>query len=168
MEVNGVSEVEIEDKPNHGSKTYWGEHGKYQKESDILQKLVPYGGQSQDTRIELYRRTANTYYDIYNNGGGNLAPDVNWGKPEEYDDGISYGIRYMRAIGIELPITMKLIDEFGKYSDREGYEDEHIGDTDKYFEDACVEIDEAMDKVIEHIKTFEGKEGFPPLFGETK
>ena len=68
-----MSEVEIEDKPNHGSKTYWGEHGKHQKESDILQKLVPNNGQSQDTRIELYRRTANTYYDIYNNGGGDAS-----------------------------------------------------------------------------------------------
>ena len=159
MEVNGMSEVEIEDKPHHGSKTYWCEHGKHQKESDILQELVPDKHESQDTRIELYRRTANTYYEIYNNGGMNFGD----GADGEYvDDGIKYGIRAMQAIGIELPITMKLIAEFSMYDD----DGDEIGDTDKYFEDASAEIDEAMDQVIEYIMSFEGKEGFPPLFGD--
>lgn len=132
------------EKEHYGELTYWCEKGKYQKESDILQKLVPSEGEAQDTRIELFRRVSNTYYDIYNNGGMNI---------DLKDDGIRYGIHSMKSLGIDLSKTEELI---------ENIED----DDDNLFEASCVEIDIAMDKVIECIISLETNENFKPLLKE--
>lgn len=52
--------------------TYWNSKGNYQIESEVLQDLVPAKGEAEgDT--EIFRCITNIYYDIYNNGGGNLG-----------------------------------------------------------------------------------------------
>ena len=129
---------------HYGELTYWCEKGKYQKESDILQKLVPSEGEAQDTRIELYRRVSNTYYDIYNNGGWNL---------DLKEDGIRYGLHNMKSLGIDLSKTEELIEKIEE-------------DRDDLFDASCVEIDIAMDKVIEYIISLETNENFKPLLKE--
>ena len=43
------------------AETYWNKNGKYQKQGDILRKLVPDKGVAQDTRVELFRRASNLY-----------------------------------------------------------------------------------------------------------
>ena len=134
------------EKEHYGELTYWCEKGKYQKESDILQKLVPSEGEAQDTRIELFRRVSNTYYDIYNNGGMNIDPE---------DDGIRYGIHSMKSLGIDLSKTEELLENTD-------YDEICFG----IFEASCVEIDIAMDKVIEYIISLETNENFKPLLKE--
>ena len=129
---------------HYGELTYWCEKGKYQKESDILQKLVPSEGEAQDTRIELYRRVSNTYYDIYNNGGCNI---------DLKEDGIRYGFYSMKSLGIDLSKTEELIENIEE-------------DRDDLFDASCVEIDIAMDKVIEYIISLETNENFKPLLKE--
>ena len=49
-------------------KTYWNGNGKYQKEYEILVKLIPEKGRSKFENIELLRCISNIYYDYYNNG----------------------------------------------------------------------------------------------------
>lgn len=52
---------------------YWDQTGKYQVEYDRLYaKLVPRMGKAPTKRGELLRVASRLYYDIYNNGGGNI------------------------------------------------------------------------------------------------
>lgn len=51
---------------------YWERTGKYQKESDKLQKLIPFQGEvnnpTENPALEKFRKASNCYYDLYNNG----------------------------------------------------------------------------------------------------
>lgn len=49
-------------------KTYWNGMGKYQSETDLLNKLIPEKGESPVPKIELFRCASNIYYDYHNNG----------------------------------------------------------------------------------------------------
>lgn len=53
--------------------TYWNSKGKHQELYNKLEKeLVPASGRATTVAGEMLRGAANTYYDLYNNGGGNL------------------------------------------------------------------------------------------------
>lgn len=54
-------------------KSYWNGDGKYQAESDAIGALVPNQGKSDNKYVNLFRCMSNVYYDMYNNGGFNLA-----------------------------------------------------------------------------------------------
>jgi len=130
-------------------RSYWSSNGKYQKESDILQKLVPTEGSSPFTDVELYRIATNVYYDIFNNGGGNLASDHGARNDE---------LTILKAQGFEMPEIDKLIEEidgqneeFGENQNRDYQADDF--DPDQYFEQACKDMDHVMDQVIEKIRT---------------
>lgn len=116
-------------------KTYWNSKGKYQAESDILAKLVPTEGSSQFTDIELYRIATNIYYDIFNNGGGNL------------DGARNDQFKILEGYGFDMPILNKIIEA------QEMEDGEQVGDPDEFFEDAQIEIENVMDQVIERIRT---------------
>jgi hypothetical protein len=58
--------------------TYWSNEGKYEKENDILWKLIPGTGSVSSPRgknknLEKYRRACKMYYDLNNNGLANCA-----------------------------------------------------------------------------------------------
>jgi len=54
-------------------ENYYFNTGKLQKESEALEALIPDGGEVEDYEdnpaLEKFRRLANVYHDIYNNGG---------------------------------------------------------------------------------------------------
>ena len=53
--------------------TYWNDDGKYQKAySNLWEKLVPARGEAETVRGELLRAASKLYYDLFNNGLGNL------------------------------------------------------------------------------------------------
>lgn len=53
--------------------TYWNEKGRYTALYDKLYaKLVPEEGNSSTIAGEMLRVASSVYYDIFNNGGGNL------------------------------------------------------------------------------------------------
>jgi hypothetical protein len=58
-------------------KSYWDSTGKFQKQANILQTLLPDSGQcpnvTQNEALDLFRRACNCYYDLYNNGLINKA-----------------------------------------------------------------------------------------------
>ncbi len=145
------------DKPS-----YWGENGKYQKEADILQKLVPNEGQSEFTDVELFRVASNIYYEMKNNGGGNLADDYE--NDEEYSalgGAISSSPAMMHLENyLEIKHAGDKSQNYNDYSEWKEYGDEDVPYTssdevesawDK-LEDTGV-MDDIMDAVIEKIKT---------------
>ena len=133
--------------------SYWNKNGKYQKQADILDRLIPDEGLAQDTRGELFRRASNLYYELYNNGGSNMVYD-------DFDD--DGDINALKTIGVELPTLRKHIEQY-MIEDDDG---NHIGDDEKYFNQSMVEMDIAMDKVIEYIIRLETNRNFKSLFKE--
>lgn len=59
------------------ANTYWNNAGKYQELSERLQRLIPASGTVITPRanpaLETFRKAANAYYDLYNNGLWNRA-----------------------------------------------------------------------------------------------
>lgn len=55
--------------------TYWDSTGRHQKLAEELRKLIPAAGPVENARknpkLERFRKVANAYYDLFNNGGGN-------------------------------------------------------------------------------------------------
>ncbi len=63
------------------ANTYWGNQGRYQAMYDNLWLKVPAQGPVTDVdprrkKLEKLRRAAGAYYDMFNNGGGNRAPEI--------------------------------------------------------------------------------------------
>jgi hypothetical protein len=121
---------------SNDDRSYWNNKGKYQKEADTLAKLVPNSGEASDPKVDLFRRVQNLYYEIFNNGGGNLEGEGN-----------DFEVVRLEHEGFRLPIVSRMIVEQNKVD--ENYE--LIGDPHQYFEQAQVEMDNVMDKVIEQI-----------------
>jgi hypothetical protein len=53
--------------------TYWGGQGRFQAAYEQLQERVPSSGKAPNAHLEMLRRFANTYWDIFNNGGCNIV-----------------------------------------------------------------------------------------------
>jgi len=51
--------------------TYWGHNGRYEKQANELESLVPSSGPSKTLRGEIFRAAQKIYYDYNNNGFGN-------------------------------------------------------------------------------------------------
>ena len=56
----------------YGQNTYWEEKGLHQEMANELNLLIPFMGSVENKRyrkkLERYRKAANAYYDIFNNG----------------------------------------------------------------------------------------------------
>lgn len=68
------------------SKTYWNGNGEFQEEYNLLKKLVPPTGRAHTADGEAIRSISNIYYDLYNNGGGNLLECDEDGEYTEISD----------------------------------------------------------------------------------
>ena len=55
---------------------YWDNKGQYQKQAEELSELVPSSGPADTLRGEIFRAAQKIYYDYYNNGFGNVWPEV--------------------------------------------------------------------------------------------
>lgn len=81
------------------SKTYWNSQGTYQAEHDLLWKaLVPRTGKADTGDGEALRALGRIYYDIYNNGGGNLLGPDEDGEYTEISDDTRAMIRKMALV----------------------------------------------------------------------
>lgn len=80
--------------------TYWCHGGRYQADYNRLQELlVPDQGSADTEHGEFLRHCSNVYYDVHNNGGGNL---VDGGRSEDLQEWLSgleqHGYPAMSAI----------------------------------------------------------------------
>lgn len=57
------------------------------RQSELHQKLVPMKGAADSVHGELIRAANRIYYDMYNNGGGNMADNIHGDWLEEGDEG---------------------------------------------------------------------------------
>lgn len=53
-------------------KKYWTENGTYQSICDELSCKMPDWGYTENPYLNLFIAISNLYYDLYNNGGGNV------------------------------------------------------------------------------------------------
>ncbi len=64
----------------YGQNTYWEEKGLHQEMANELNLLIPFMGSVENKRyrkkLERYRKAANAYYDIFNNGGYNMGREI--------------------------------------------------------------------------------------------
>ena len=54
------------------TSTYWDGNGKQQEELKYLENQTPSWGMTDNKFMNLFIVASNVYYDVYNNGGGNL------------------------------------------------------------------------------------------------
>lgn len=54
-------------------KKYWNGTGKYQKELERMEQLIPIMGRTDNKYMNLFLVATNIYYDVYNNGGCNIS-----------------------------------------------------------------------------------------------
>lgn len=81
------------------SKTYWNGQGELQAEYDVLFKLlVPRTGEAQTDEGAALRAISKIYYDLYNNGGGNLADCDENGERVSLDSYAENLIRQIRRV----------------------------------------------------------------------
>lgn len=52
--------------------SYWNHTGKYQNESEELEKLMPHWGRTTNSYMNLFIVASQLYYDVYNNSGCNI------------------------------------------------------------------------------------------------
>ena len=64
----------------YGQNTYWEKKGLHQEMANELNLLIPLMGTVENKRyrkkLERYRKAANAYYDIFNNGGYNRGREI--------------------------------------------------------------------------------------------
>jgi hypothetical protein len=80
--------------------TYWNSKGTHQALADKLHEFIPVEGSCENRKVERFRKAANNYYDIFNNGGCNRG----------------------RAIGQMFPGVMAHISERHRYRGRPDWE----------------------------------------------
>jgi hypothetical protein len=84
---------------------YWNHTGKYESVKDKVAALVPISGEVENPRknkaLEKYRKAANCYYDLYNNGLCNRASEfyhVFKIKSSEHKIGSKYRGKFTRIL----------------------------------------------------------------------
>jgi len=134
------------------SNTYWNHNGKQQALADRLEERVPTAGEACE-KVELFRLIANVYYDVYNNGGGNLV-----------GFGSEFTARELIALADKQGVDMGYVEEKlekawerGEELDSQhsnGYitDDEHINECMDFCEDVkfLTELEGLVDTIILH------------------
>ena len=52
--------------------TYWNNNGRYQQKLDEISGIIPSFEYTDNQYLNLFISTSKIYYDVYNNGGGNI------------------------------------------------------------------------------------------------
>jgi len=107
------------------TNSYWNENGLYQAQSDQISKDVPASGHAQNVAVELYRCAQNVYYEIYNNGGGNMGCDAFHDYSGEY--GKNSQLQHLASYGIDTSkiddAVEKMVEEYETEREHDYYDD---------------------------------------------
>ena len=140
--------------------TYWNEEGKYQAEADRINDLMPSWGKTENKYMNLFLIASNIYYDIYNNGGGNIKDSL-----EEYvENYIKPFANEIKAINFNVTLNT-IYRNLKKEEKLERFMDEVVelvSDKDLSYTKYVVYFDNNKEKL-----SFTEKEGFSEIsFGE--
>lgn len=131
--------------------SYWNNNGKYQKQTQQIKKDVPASGHAENVAVELYRCSANVYYEIYNNGGGNMGCDAYQSNDHEY--GKNSQLQHIASYGIDTSkiedMVEKMVEEYEREAEHDYYDD---SESDAMVREIWKEggfMDKMMDSVIE-------------------
>jgi len=131
--------------------SYWINNGKYEEQSQQIQKDVPTSGHAENIAVELYRCGANVYYEIYNNGGGNMGCDAHQNNNHEYSKNTQ--LRHIASYGIDTSkldeLVEKMVEEYEIETEHDYYDS---SESEAMVDELCKEggfMDEMMDSVIE-------------------
>lgn len=101
--------------------SYWNGNGKHEEEVSLLNGLMPNWGMTDNKYMNLFILSSKIYYDVYNNGGGNLRDNYPV-KIEKYIVPFADDLKSLR-----LNVTMKtLLTNFKKKEKLEAFLDEVI------------------------------------------
>lgn len=158
---NGIkSEYKTTEVPNDYTAKYWDNKGDHQKEWDELtEKLVPDMGAGDTVNVELVRGANRLYYDLFNNGNGNVVEceqvEVEYEDEDgeyytEYEDGDAYMNEYYEKF-------FDLMDECGIIDEVEGFR-EAVLTTDDFSPRNQYRYDTLINKVYEYVTTHADQE----------
>ena len=132
------------------TNSYWSENGFYQAQSDQIAKDVPASGHAQNVAVELYRCAQNVYYEIYNNGGGNMGCDAYQGNDGEY--GKNTQLKHLASYGIDTSdiddAVEKMVEEYETDREHDYYDDSESEAMVKELWKEGGFMDQMMDDVI--------------------
>lgn len=101
--------------------SYWNGNGKYQEEQEKLDSLKPSMGMTENKYVNLFLTISNIYYDVYNNGGGNLKDSY----PERIEKYIVPFADELKSLRLNVKLDT-LIRNFKKEDKLEAFLDEVI------------------------------------------
>ena len=104
--------------------SYWNSEGTYQTQYEELWNLVPKEGEVKKGMckhvfsLERFRKACNSYYDVFNNGGGNRDAST-----AKFFPGVLYSLQYSRKSGynVDWEYVHRICDEKMDKIIREAY-----------------------------------------------
>ncbi len=131
--------------------SYWSSNGKYQADADQISKDVPAEGHAQNVAVELFRCAQNVYYEIYNNGGGNMGCDAWQDRHHEYSKNTQ--LKHIASYGIDTSklddVVEKMVEEYETEREHDYYDNSESEEMVKELWKDGGFMDEMMNSVIE-------------------
>lgn len=131
--------------------SYWGSEGKYQAQKDQIEQDVPAEGHAQNVAVELYRCAANVYYEIYNNGGGNMGCDA-W-QNSNHEHSRNSHLSHIASYGIDTSkleeLVEKMVEEYETEREHDYYDNSESEEMVKELWKDGGFMDKMIDSVIE-------------------
>lgn len=130
--------------------SYWNSNGLYQTQSDQIAQDIPAEGHAQNVAVELYRCAQNVYYEIYNNGGGNMGCDAYQNNDHEFSKNTQ--LRHIASYGIDTSeldeLVEKMVEEYEREREHDYYDDSESEAMVKELWKEGGFMDQMMDDVI--------------------
>ena len=138
---------------SYSSESYWGNQGQYQDLYNKYHSEIPDEGSVNDSLLEQLRIVSNVYYDVGNNGGGNLISGM--GSAGEHG-----------KINGFIPETIMLVNRTEQTENSGGLE---YDEEQRLIQASLQELDEIVDNLLQQIKNDRAdKEEQSNYWGEAK
>ena len=136
--------------------TYWNESGKYQEKVNEIYNLMPSWGKTNNPYMNLFLTASKLYYDVYNNGGGNIR-DCYVDDIEKYIKPYAEDVKCKKGINFECALNT-IIKNLRNEEKLENFLDsviEFISDKDLSYDKYIAYFDNERELI-----SYEKQEGF--------
>ena len=118
------------------SESYWGNQGQYQDLYNKYHSEIPDEGSVNDSLLEQLRIVSNVYYEVGNNGGGNMISGM--GSAGEHI-----------KINASIPETIRLVNRIDQAEDSGGLE---YDEEQRLIQASLNELDGVINNLLQQIK----------------